>query len=255
MATMQNNIFGRSGNPTLTTNVFENEANVQSAKVMTIQGTVNKCFLLLAIVFAGAYLSWQMTGSQEEYTNMIPYLIGSGIAGFILAMVTVFNKKASPLTAPVYSLVEGFFLGIISLFFERMYPGIVTQAVSLTFGILLSLLLVYKLRIIKVTMNFRLGVAAATGGLVLLYLFNFVLRLFGMSVPFIHESSLLGIGFSLFVIVIASLNLVLDFDFIERGAEVGAPKYMEWYGAFGLMVTLIWLYIEILRLLSKLRKR
>jgi uncharacterized YccA/Bax inhibitor family protein len=158
-------------------------------------------------------------------------------------------------TAPIYALLEGLFLGGISAIFEAQYPGIVIQAVSLTFGTLFCLLLAYRSGIIKVTENFKLGVAAATGGIALIYLATLVLGLFGVRMPFIHESGLIGIGFSLFVVVIAALNLVLDFDFIESGAKSGAPKYMEWYAAFGLMVTLIWLYIEILRLLAKLRSR
>ena len=159
------------------------------------------------------------------------------------------------ITAPIYAVIEGMILGSISAIFEKNYPGIVIQAVGLTFGVLFCLLMVYKSRLIKVTDNFRLGVVAATGGIALFYFISLALGFFGMRIPFIHESGPLGIGFSLFVVVIASLNLVLDFDFIEKGAEAGAPKFMEWYGAFGLLVTLVWLYIEILRLLSKLRNR
>jgi len=146
-------------------------------------------------------------------------------------------------------------LGGISVYFEKTYPGIVKQAISLTFGTLFSLLLAYKSRLIRATENFKLGVVAATGGIAVLYLISMVMGFFGARMPFIHESGPFGIGFSVFVVVIAALNLVLDFDFIENGAEAGAPKYMEWYGAFGLMVTLIWLYLEILRLLAKLRSR
>jgi uncharacterized YccA/Bax inhibitor family protein len=152
-------------------------------------------------------------------------------------------------------VAEGLFLGGISSIFEAQFPGIVIQAVGLTLGTLVGLLFAYKSGLIKVTENFKLGVAAATGGIFLIYMASFVLGFFGVGIPFIHESGLIGIGFSLVVVVIAALNLVLDFDFIERGAEAGAPKYMEWYGAFGLMVTLIWLYLEMLRLLAKLRSR
>ena len=158
-------------------------------------------------------------------------------------------------TAPAYAILEGFVLGGVSAIFESQYPGIVVQAVSLTLFILLSLLFAYKSRLIKVTDNFRLGVVAATGGIALVYFASFVLGFFGIHIPMIHSNGLFGIGFSIFVVIIASMNLVLDFDFIEKGAASGAPKFMEWYAAFGLMVTLIWLYLEILRLLAKLRSR
>ena len=183
------------------------------------------------------------------------YALGGAIGGFILAMVTVFKKTWSPVTAPLYALVEGFFLGAISAVFELKYPGIVFQAVVLTFGTLGALLAAYRSGLIRATENFKLGVVAATGGIALVYLVSMGLRLFGKDIPLIHESGLVGIGFSLFVVEIAALNLVLDFDFIESGVEAGAPKYMEWYGAFGLMVTLVWLYIEFLRLLAKLQSR
>lgn len=179
-------------------------------------------------------------------------LIG-GIGGFIMALVTIFKKEHSPVTAPIYALLEGLFLGGVSAYFEAQLAGIVFQAVLLTMGTLLSLLFIYKSGLINVTENFKLGVAAATGGIALVYLISFGMSLFGSTMPYIHESGLIGIGFSLFVVVIAALNLVMDFDFIEQGAEQKAPKYMEWYAAFGLMVTLIWLYIEFLRLLAKLR--
>ena len=169
---------------------------------------------------------------------------GGAIGGFVIAMVTVFKKEWSPVTAPLYALVEGFFLGAISAMFNHMYEGIVMQAVLLTFGTLFALLFAYRSGLIKATENFKLGVVAATGGIALVYLASIVLRMFGINMPFIHDSGLIGIGFSLFVIVIAALNLVLDFDFIETGVEKGAPRYMEWYGAFGLMVTPVWLYIE-----------
>ena len=173
--------------------------------------------------------------------------MGGAIGGFILAMVTIFKKTWAPVTAPLYALVEGFFLGSISAMYELRFDGIVFQAVMLTFGTLFALLMAYRSGLIKATENFKLGVIAATGGIALVYLATIVLGFFGINIPLIHESGIVGIGFSLFVIVIAALNLVLDFDFIENGVEQGAPKYMEWYGAFGLMVTLVWLYIEFLR--------
>ena len=173
----------------------------------------------------------------------------------MLALVTIFVKKASPYTAPLYALCEGLVLGGISAFYEVKFPGIVVQAVGLTFGTLFCLLAAYKSGLIRATENFKLGVVAATGGIALVYLASIVLGFFDIRIPMIHESGIVGIGFSLFVVVIAALNLVLDFDFIETGVEQGAPKYMEWYGAFGLMVTLVWLYVEFLRLLAKLQSR
>jgi len=188
--------------------------------------------------------------------EFVPYFLWILGGGFVLGLITIFVKTAAPVTAPLYALVEGLLIGCISFFFEKMYPGIVIQAVGLTFGTLFALLLAYQSRLIKVTQNFRLGVIAATGGVALYYLASIILStFFKIQVPLIHESTPLGIAFSVFVVVIAALNLVLDFDFIEKGAQANAPKYMEWYGAFGLMVTLIWLYFEILRLLAKTRRR
>ena len=249
----------RSGNPALNDNTFAGLAPTEDR--MTIQGTVNKSFLLLALLLVSAIWIWGRTGALEpaqqaqNLANVYPWMIGGALAGLVLALVTVFKKTWAMITTPLYALAEGLFIGGISAIFEAQYSGIVVQAVALTFGVFFCLLLVYTSRLIKVTQNFRLGIAAATGGIFLIYLASFVLGFFGINVPLIHESGLIGIGFSLFVVVIAALNLVLDFDFIENGAARGAPKYMEWYGAFGLLVTLIWLYIEILRLLAKLRSR
>jgi uncharacterized YccA/Bax inhibitor family protein len=182
-------------------------------------------------------------------------MILAPIMGFVIAIITIFKKEWSGITVPIYSIFQGIFLGLISGFFELSYPGIVFQAVLATFGVLFSLLFAYKLRIVRATENFKLGIVAATGGIALTYIISMILGFFGISIPLIFGSGPVGILFSLFVVIIAALNLVLDFDFIERGERYGAPKYMEWYGAFGLMVTLIWLYLEILRLLSKLRSR
>ena len=183
-----------------------------------------------------------------------PALIGSALLGFVTAMVTIFKQRWSPITAPIYALLEGVVVGTLSSVFEAQYPGIVIQAVGLTFGTLFCLLAAYRSGLIKPTENFKLGVMAATGGICLLYFVSFGLRIFtGESIPMIHDSGPIGIAFSVGVVIIAALNLVLDFDFIEQGVEYGAPKYMEWYAAFGLVVTLIWLYLEILRLLAKLR--
>jgi uncharacterized YccA/Bax inhibitor family protein len=215
---------------------------------MTIQGTVNKTGLALLLLMASATLTW----NSPEASGLI--WVGA-LGGFIVALITIFNKTAAPYTVPVYAVLEGLFLGGISRIFESMYPGIVQQAVFLTFGTLGALLLAYRSGLIKATENFKLGVTAATGGIAFVYLVSIVMGFFGIHFSMIHSSGPMGILFSAFVVVIAALNLVMDFDFIEEGAENGAPKYMEWYGAFGLLVTLIWLYLEILRLLAKLRQR
>ena len=222
---------------------------------MTLNGTVHKTALLLIGLIATASITWRRTMLTEDPSSLFSYLIVGVIGGLLVGIITVFKKEWSPVTAPLYCVLQGIFLGIISAMIEQRFPGIVFQAVSLTFGTLASLLLAYQTGLIKATENFKLGVTAATGGIMLIYLINFVMSFFGSGIPYIHESGTFGILFSLFVVVIAALNLVLDFDFIENGVEQKAPKYMEWYAAFGLLVTLIWLYIEILRLLAKMRSK
>jgi len=239
----------RSGNPALKGEVFTAVRAKSASDVMTIQGTTNKSLILLGLAMLTAYWAW--VNPQASAPLLFPAVIG----GFIVAIATVFKKEWSPITAPLYAVLEGVVLGAISLVFEKTYPGIVMQAIGLTFGVLFSLLLAYKSRLIKVTENFKLGVFAATGGIALFYLVSMVASLFGARFSIIFGNGLFAIGFSVFVVVIAAMNLVMDFDFIEKGAEAGAAKYMEWYGAFGLMVTLVWLYLEILRLLAKLQSR
>ena len=258
----------RSSNPILSNNVFSQAGYAAEGQVMTIQGTANKCLILLALVLGAAWWVWSKvmqpvqtlgfeveTLARQNQQAVVPIIMIGGLVGFIVAIVTVFKKEWSMVTAPVYAVCEGLLLGGISGFFEMQFPGIVMQAVALTFGTLFCLLMAYKSRLIRVTDKFRLGVVAATGAIALFYFVTWILGFFHVNVPFIAGGGVIGIGFSLFVVGIAALNLVLDFDMIEQGAEAGAPKYMEWYGAFGLMVTLIWLYMEILRLLSKLRSR
>lgn len=253
--------IARTANPALNNNTFAGFQSLASDQVMTIQGTVNKILIMLLLVVAGALYTWKLAFAAIEADSLqasraiLPWMIGGAIGGFIVAMVTVFKRTWAPLTAPVYAVLEGLFLGGISAFLEYQYPGIVIQAVALTMSILFALLMAYKSRLIKPTQNFRLGVFAATGGVMLLYLVSFILNLFGVPVGYLHGNGWLSIGISLVIVVIASLNLVLDFDFIEQGAASSAPRYMEWYAAFGLMVTLVWLYVEILRLLSKLASR
>ena len=243
---MNNHISYRSGNPALNKNTFTRLASSEK-EVMTLEGTVNKTIISLIILFATAIYSW------NNFNGL--FIAIGGIGGFILALVTIFKKEWAQTTTPMYCSLKGLMLGSISVVFEQQYPGIVSQAIFLTFGILFALLFAYKSKIIRPSENFKLGLFAATGGIFIVYLINIIMSFFGSSIPLVSSNSLYGIGFSLFVVIIAALNLVLDFDFIEQGVEVGAPKYMEWYGAFGLMVTLIWLYLEILRLLAKLQSR
>jgi uncharacterized YccA/Bax inhibitor family protein len=239
----------RSSNPVLTKTVFSNAREKTGEGVMTVNGTVNKIFLMLLLVVLGAGYTWNLLGTGNT-SAMQTYMLIGGIGGFITAIVTVFKMTWSPITAPIYSVLQGLFLGGISAYFNSKFPGIVTNAVALTFGTLFAMLAIYRSGLIKVTNKFRLGVVAATGGIAIAYFLSFILNMFGVNVGFMHSTGTIGIIISLVIIVVAALNLVLDFDFIERGAEAGAPKFMEWYGAFGLMVTLIWLYIEFLRLLA-----
>ena len=243
----------RTSNPALNEKAFKGQ--VAYGEAMTLQGTVNKTGLLLLFVVAAAAWTWGLSHSQAPEAA-IPWMIGGILGGFIVALVTIFKPNWAPLTAPLYALLEGLALGGISAMFERTYPGVAMQAVGLTFGTLFIMLLAYKTGMIRATQGFKLGVIAATGGIAILYLLEMVLGgFFHIQVPAINGSGVVGIGFSLFVVVIAALNLVLDFDMIETGVRNGAPKFMEWYGAFGLMVTLVWLYLEILRLLGKMRRR
>lgn len=243
----------RSGNPSLKNDSFTKHSGVGTGKTMTIQGTVNRTLILLLLLLVTFVYSWNQFLSNPD-SAMLLMLVGA-IGGLIVALITIFVPKVSPFTAPLYALLEGLFVGAISAQYEVQYGGIVFQAVLLTIGVLLSLLLAYKSGFIKVTQNFRLGVVAATGGIFIVYLISFIGGFFGFEIPHLHEATPLGIAISVVIVIIAALNLVLDFDFIENAANKGVPKYFEWYGAFGLLVTLIWLYLEILRLLSKLRSR
>ena len=242
-------------NPALNQNAFRN-VHSHGTDVMTLQGTVNKTYIMLFLVILTAGYIWHGIYYGVELILPFNILMYTGIfGGIILALATIFKKEWSPVTAPLYAAFEGLAIGGISAVFELMYPGIVIQAVSLTFGTLFVLLTLYKSGTIRVTDKFRTGIIAATGAVALIYIVNFVMSFFSSGVPFIYSSSLFGIGFSLVVVAIAAMNLLLDFDFITKSAVSNAPKYMEWYASFGLMITLIWLYFEILRLLSKLQDR
>lgn len=249
----------RTSNPTLNAETFESFEMVSAGPTMTLQGTVNRTFVLLALIVASAIYPWRLFFSAGDNVALgvqqaMPFLWGGLIGGLVLAMVIVFKREAAPYIAPLYAIAEGLFLGAISAFFEAQFKGIVVQAVGLTFGVTFVLLGAYTSGLLKPSENFKLGIVAATGGIMLFYLVAIVVSFFGITMPLIFDSGPIGIAFSLFVVGVAALNLVLDFDFIESGAERGAPKYMEWYGAFGLVVTLVWLYISLLRLLSKLRR-
>jgi uncharacterized YccA/Bax inhibitor family protein len=252
----------KTSNPALGDKTFRDLANagpsgiLDQAGRMTLSGTVNKTGILLLCAIATAAWTWRMFLQSDGDASTVGGLMIVGlIGGFIVAMVTIFKQAWAPVTAPIYALLEGLVLGGLSAITNARYPGIGIQAVSLTFGTLFVLLLAYSSGVIKVTDKMRLGIVAATGGIAVFYLLQMVLGFFGVHFSTINGSGPVGIVFSLVVVAIAALNLVLDFDFIERGVSFGAPKYMEWYGAFGIMVTLVWLYLEILRLLSKMRSR
>lgn len=242
----------RTSNPALSDRAFRGEG-VAFGDAMTLAGTVNKTGVLLVCAFVSAAWTWNLTTRSPEQAAGLSIL--GALGGLVVAMTTIFKKSWAPITAPIYALLEGLLLGSISAVFEKRYPGIAITAVGLTFGTLFALLLAYRSGIIRVTEKFRLGVVAATGGIALFYLLTMILGFFGIHFTSVFGSGLIGIGFSLFVVVIAALNLVLDFDFIESGVASSAPRYMEWYAGFALLITLVWLYLEILRLLAKMRSR
>lgn len=246
----------RSSNPALISNPFSGFGVVSESNSMTVRGTVNKTVILLLLVVLPAAWVWrQFFLAGQNPAAVQTWMMVGLFGGFILSLVTIFKKNWAPMTAPLYAVAEGLFLGGISGIFEKSYPGIVTQAVSLSIATLLVMLVSYQAGWIRPTERFKWGVVAATGAIALVYIVSMVLGFFSINVPFITGSGIFSILFSVFVVGIAALNFILDFDFIDQGSRGGAPKYMEWYGAFALMVTLIWLYIEILRLLSKINDR
>jgi len=243
----------RSSNPALLSGTFSSQRAQTAGEAMTISGTVYKSLILLFCCLLTSGYTWSLFMASGNPADVQGWMMGGIFGGLIAAFATIFKPQWAPFTAPVYALLEGLFIGGISALLEASFPGIAIQAVSLTFGVFAVMLVAYQTGLIRATEKFKMGVVAATGAVFVVYFLSFILSFFGVAVPFIYESGLFGIGFSLVVVVIAALNLILDFDVIEQGAKRGAPKYMEWYGAFALMVTLVWLYIEILRLLSKLR--
>jgi len=251
----------KTSNPALSENTFRNMASSQyggtidAAARMTISGTVNKTGILLLCALATAAWTWNTFLQTRDLAEIAPRLTIGAIGGLIFAFVTIFKKEWAGVTAPIYALLEGMVLGGLSAIFDARYPGIAIQAVSLTFGTLFVLLLVYRMGLIRVTQRLRLGIVAATGGIMLFYFAQMLLSFFGIRFMTVNGTGPIGVIFSLVVVAVAAINLVLDFDFVEQGVSYGAPKYMEWYGAFGIMVTLVWLYLEILRLLSKINRR
>lgn len=243
----------KSGNPALNKKTFENLVTAETSDTMTLEGTAKKSLLLLVICLTFGALGWRLTAQNHPAASAL--LMIALVATVVVALITIFKKTVAPFTAPIYAALEGFILGAISMLFEAQFNGIVLQAIIITSGIFASMLVIYLSRIIKVTENLKLGIFAATGGIAIYYLVNLIFSMFGRSMPLIASNSIWGIGFSVLVVFVAALNLVLDFDFIETGVQQKAPKYMEWYAGFGLLVTLVWLYLEILRLLAKARSR
>lgn len=243
----------KSGNPVLSEKSFSESLQELGQERMTVRGTVNKFGLMFIMVLGAASLTWSM---HYQGVNVMPWAMGGAIGGLITALIIIFKKSWAPYLALAYALFEGLFLGAISAVFSTaFYPGIVMQAVVLTFGTCAAMYALYYFRIIQATQTFKKVVIIATAGIAVFYLIAMVLRMFGVQMPYLHDNSAVGIGISVFIVAIAALNLILDFDRIEEGAAHGAPKYYEWYSAFGLMVTIVWLYLEILRLLSKLASR
>lgn len=250
----------KSGNPTLSEKKFRDtivDLPVIGENTMTVKGTLNKFGFLFLMLMGSAFYSWkEFMDSSGTSENLMPMIIGGAIGGLVIALIMVFKQQWAPYLAPLYALCEGLFIGAISANYDFVFPGIVMNAVGLTFGVGVAMYFLYSFRIIRATERFKSVLFTATMGIAIFYLLVWILGLFGFhGMSFIHEGSTFGIGFSLFVVAIAALNLILDFDMIEQGAQYGAPKYMEWYGAFGLMVTFVWLYLEILRLLSKISSR
>ncbi len=247
----------RTSNPVFG-NRFERYARqpyAVDAGTMTIEGTVAKTLTLLFLVVIGAILPWYAFFTLQDLVLVLLLMMVGLIGGLVVALVTIFVPRFAHVTSPVYAFLEGLILGAFSALFELVYPGILLQAVGLTFGVFLLVLVLYRVRVLRATPRFVKGIVAATGAIMVIYLIGLVLVLFGVPVFFWSSPDPISIAFSVFVVAIAALNFVLDFGFIEEGVNNHAPKQMEWYAAFGLLVTLVWLYVEILRLIAKLRSR
>lgn len=244
----------QSSNPTLSQKIFSRSITQDEAGTMTVRGTMAKFGFLLFMVLAGAAYTWYLYYNNQPQTMMTLMWVGL-IGGLISVLAISFKPTLAPYLSPAYGILEGFALGAFSAIlndaFKEKYPGLVIQAVGLTFGVAIAMFLLYNFRVIKATQRFKSIIFSATAGIAIFYVLTLVLGMFHVNIPFMYDSSALGIGLSLFIVAIAALNLIIDFDMIEKGADMGAPKFMEWYGAFGLLVTMVWLYVEILRLLSR----
>jgi uncharacterized YccA/Bax inhibitor family protein len=241
--------FNKSSNPVFNEKAFQKEIPKMDAagyQTMTVRGAIDKTILLFLLMLVTVFISYSLPNPL--------FLIGGAIVGLILVVVASFKPVWAPYLAPGYALAEGFFVGTVSAMYASQFNGIVFHAVSLTISMLFLMLIIYRLKLIKVTEKFKAGVIMATGAVFIVYMISFVMSFFGMSLPFLHEGGIMGIGISVVVIGIAAMNLLLDFDTFEKGEAYGAPKYMEWFSAMGLLITLVWLYIEFLRLLSKLNR-
>jgi uncharacterized YccA/Bax inhibitor family protein len=250
----------KSGNPTLSENKFRSTqlpTDITDLNAMTRQGTLQKFGFMLLLLMGSALYSWkEFNDSAGTSSLLMPMILIGALGGLVIALILMFKQTWAPYLAPVYALLEGLFIGAISAQYDYVFPGLVANAVGLTFGVGIAMYFLYQFGIIKATERFKSIVFTATAGLAIFYLAVWVLNMFGIhQLQFIHEGGTFGILFSVFVVALATLNLILDFDMIDQGVAMGAPKYMEWYGAFGLMVTFVWLYLEILRLLSKLSSR
>ena len=249
-------LFEKTSNPTMREGLYTSVGrDYAGTEVMTVNGTINKTLLLLLLVVLGASYTWKVVMESVNPSAAMPWMIGGAIGGLIAALVVAFKPKTAPIAGPIYAILEGLFLGGISAFFAQRFTGIVIQAVALTLGVMMVMLFVYRSGIIKVNQKFIGGVVAATGAVALFYVVTMIMSMFGADTSFMSGSGTMSIVISGVIVAIAALNLVLDFHFIVEGAKSGAPKYMEWYGAFSLMVTLVWLYLELLRLLAKLNSR
>jgi uncharacterized YccA/Bax inhibitor family protein len=245
-------LFGSGSNPILSEKTLE-KAGYQSAEgTMTVNGTIGKMAFLLALVVAAAVYAWGAPGRNQD---ILPFFYGGLIAGIIITIIIIFKNEWAQYLAPAYAIAEGLVLGILSVLFHNLYNGIVYQAVGLTFGVFAAMLILYRTRVIRVTERFKQIVFTAVAGIAIFYLLAAVLRMFNVSIPFLHEGSTIGIIFSLVVVAVAALRLTIDFDFVEKGAQQRAPKHVEWLASFGMLLTLVWLYLEILSLLSKLNRR
>ena len=243
----------RSGNPALNPQYFQGG---MATERMTLDGTINKTLALLGLVSIAAMLSYSIVTQNPGYSTLL--IIGAGLGGFVLALAIMFMRPQNPqVLMSMYALLEGLFIGAFSFVIENYYlggtEGVILQALVGTVAVFLTMLAVYKFELIKPTEKFMLVVSAMAGAIMIIYVFNFVLVMFGTTVPFLHSSGPIGIGISVIFLTVASLFLIIDFAMIENGVKYGAPKNMEWYGAFGLVLTLVWLYIEMIKLIAKLR--